>query len=583
MGILRHIYIRMTGEQQLLDENQERSGDTRAIRQNRTHRQSEADKQISPAPIKLGGAPAVVAKEDEDTKRSSTRVLNPSRREELSAQRRKKEKLVIWGVDSLTPTDAPVYSEENPWYAATGRIQRVLTSLIPPYTSTPSGASNWFYHLYRYYLNLADFASTRRLNKFSIVHKRWRPSFSKEQKDSRKFYLSHTGQIANVVSVFDWTFRQRSPGAVAGNYYLNVNKLWNGLLYLGENTVSTYSPGIATTIAEIPYIGANWFTGKVRYIPTFTPTLVASDGRHIYVSIAVAWSTPQFDFFDFTARGYPNQDVDLVDNFLIQEPDFTASIFQDVEVDGTPIPPTAFPRSERVEEDAFNRREHVLRRTLSDWSGSRRTFEQGPWNPILDPVVEGKIFRWKYDTENPDIAPAFSMMDISYQGDGTKAGEQDFKSMFLSSLEDGNPHKQRWIEIKNYRLLQMASDPLYTQTEINLANDYLTLGEGYSILQPGFVYYPTGEALYLGKLKKAGMFPSNPKVYRGKLPINMSTYAAAYNYLPRPSSSPTSFFQPFLTTHEDMLAAEWTDVTEEYTWSGVSTYQNIFYAHRKKV
>ena len=59
MGILRQIYVRMTGEQQLLNENKERSGDTRAIRQNRTHRHGEADKQVAPAPTKLGGAPAV--------------------------------------------------------------------------------------------------------------------------------------------------------------------------------------------------------------------------------------------------------------------------------------------------------------------------------------------------------------------------------------------------------------------------------------------------------------------------------------------------------------------------------------------
>jgi len=583
MGLLaRKINVFMTGERQLLDENKERSGDTRAIRQNRTHRKSEADKQVTPALPQIGGANAVKAEGDSNPigQMNSTRVIVPTRREELSAQRRKK-KLVIWGVDSITPTDAPVDSEEKIWYAAMGIVTRVLTSLVPPYTSEPTGVAGWFYHTYLYYLQLAYPASTPRINKFSIINKRWRPSFSKEQKDSRKFYLSHTAQVANVVSEFDWTFRQRSPGAVAGSYYLNEEKIWNGLYHLTSRTIPTDSPGIATTIAEIPYLGADWFTGKVRYIPTFVPTLVASDGRYIYVSIAVAWSTPQFSFFDFTARGYPNQDIPLASGY--QESNFVASIFQAVDQSGTPLPPTAFPRSTGVEGDTFNRNEHVVRRKLSDWLGGRRTFEQGPWNPISDPVVEAKIFRWKYDTEDPDTAPAFSMTDISYQGDGTKAGEQNFQSMFLSSLEDGNPHKQRWVELKNYRLLQMASTPNYTDTEIDLANDYLYLGSGSSIIQPGFVYYPTGEALYLGKLKKGGMFPNAPKVYRRNLPINMTTYAAAYNYLPRPSSHPDSFFAHFLTTHEDMLGANWTDVTDEYTWSGVSTYQDIFYAHRKKV
>lgn len=606
MGILRQIYVRMTGEQQLLNENKERSGDTRAIRQNRTHRHGEADKQVAPAPTKLGGAPAVKTAEEDESRRRSSRVNNSSRDEELSAQRRKKKKLDVWGAEDLVHMDVNIYTEDHPWLATTSTAVERLPE-DPPYTSTARNVNTgWSYHLYRFYLAIRNIVTTTRRNSFKISDMKWRPTFTQEQKDSRRFRLSHTGQLINVVKEFDWTFRQRSLSLVAGKYDLNYVVIWNGLYYVGEGSRARYelqyeSMGIPPVIAEPPYMRPDWFSDKVKYVNTGISPLVASDGRYIYVSIAIAWSKPQYDFFYFDAKGYPNHkppyylpiEDPITQYEITPEPNFVSSIFQETGTDGTPIPPTTWPAAARVAGDLFYRDEHVVRRTLSDWRGGRRIFEQGPFDVMLDPIVEGKIFNWKYDTHNPNTSPAFSMTDISYQGDGTKAGEEDFKSMFLSSLADGNPHKQRWNQLKNARISARAADPNYTQTHVNLANDYFSLGSGSSIIQPGFVYYPnTGEALYLGKLKKCDprnkqscvlIFPTEPSVYKGQLPRNMTTYDAALLYLPRPSSNPSSYFQHFLTTHDDMLRANWKDVTAEYQWSGVSASHNNFYAHRKKV
>ena len=266
MGILRQIYVRMTGEQQLLNENKERSGDTRAIRQNRTHRHGEADKQVAPAPTKLGGPPAVKTADEDESRRRSSRVNNSSREEELSAQRRKKKKFSVFGLSNPDPMELePRIGVSTPWTATTSRW--VEWDGTFPYFS-------------RYW---AEDYQEQRTNSYTVIPSQtWAPSFAKEESNNRTYINLPTYVLGKTTFRFDWTFYQRNVPAPTAN-------------------------PLVATLPQLPEPPNTWFPNHPRVSLKHLPSIASSDGRYIWYSTVYALSRPSYNFY-YTYTGVPMQD-----------------------------------------------------------------------------------------------------------------------------------------------------------------------------------------------------------------------------------------------------------------------------------
>lgn len=498
----------MTGEQQLLDENQERSGDTRAIRQNRTHRQSEADKQISPAPIKLGGAPAVVAKEDEDTKRSSTRVLNPSRREELSAQRRKK-KLNVFGLNFQDPFELkPRINVSETWTAA---------------------ASKWIEYqnigplFYDYWLQ--DYQQ-QRTNSYTVIpSQKWAPSFAKEASNNRTYINAPTHELGATTLRMDWTFYQSNiPGEA------NINAL------------------VVATVPQLPEPVNTWFTNHPRFSLNHLPKIAASDGRYIWYSTVYALSRPSYNFYytytntSLQNNGVPNRFYDTQNGG-----EYVREIVARRTQNSYPL--SIAPMSDPTSGYNFDDYRNDNYKRYAGWDFLIRPLNDTTPNAYSQ--VQAYALTWRYDTQNPQSPPNFSEYNLGYTGDGTAAGLHNFASMYLGLLDASHPAKEEWTKML----------ALKTQNEsfATLADRYFdpTYGSGLYSLVPGLVYYKdTGLAIYTGKLKRGGAYPNFPRVYTKTLTLNLSYSSASYR-MPYPSSTPGIYFNRFLTTHEDMIADGW--------------------------
>jgi hypothetical protein len=538
MGLLaRKLNVYMTGERQLLDENKERSGDNRAIRQNRTHRKSEADKQAAPALPQIGGANAVKAEGDKNPigQMNSRRVIDPSRREELSAQRRKKQ-FKVWGINyasSFEPQQR--ISENTPWTATSSKWYRPTIELNIP--------DEW----------QGDYTQQRSNNYIVAPLLKWSPSFTKEDKNSRSYVSGSPHEIENVVIRFDWTFYQ-------------------------SNRPDSTHPLIIASLPQLPQGPSTWFQNHPRVSENHLPAIAASDGRYIWYSVVYATSRPSINFYrirppsdisSFQTGGVLNLYYDFqndglnVDEVVSRRTTYT----------GSPITDPASGYNSGVFGYAYINDND---RRYSGWNFT--VYESVGVPPGLGhgySFVSAYALTWRYDTENPQSPPNFSEYNLGYKGDGTLAGLHNFASMYLGLLDANHPAKEEWTKML---ALKTANESF-----ASLANRYFdpTYGSGFYSLVPGLVYYKdTGLAIYTGKLKRGNFFPNFPRVYTKTLTPNLSYSSASYR-MPYPSSTPGSYFKELLTTHEDMIADGW----EEQANAPVTQFGTAlpyYFTHRLK-
>jgi hypothetical protein len=536
MGLLaRKINVYMTGERQLLDENKERSGDNRAIRQNRTHRKSEADKQAAPALPQIGGANAVKAEGDNNPtgQINSSRVIDPTRREELSAQRRKKNKLSVFGISSPGPY------EPQP-----------RTIVSQSWTAT---ASRWVEYQYIgpfFYDYWAQDHQQQRTNGYIVIpSQKWSPSFAKEASSNRTYINAPTHELGATTFRFDWTFRQTNvPDGEPGNSL------------------------VVATLPQLPTSPSTWFLNHPRVSLEHLPSIAASDGRYIWYSTVYALSRPSYAFYynDPSYTGdWPIQTTGVYNQFYDTQNggDFVREyVSRRTTYTGSPITDPA---------SGYNF-DHYRNDNLKRYGG---------WDFVIKPLnsttpnqysdVQAYGLTWRYDTENLQSPPNFSQYNLGYTGDGTLAGLHNFASMYLGLLDANHPVKEEWI--------QWISRKTATQSFASLATEYFdpTYGFGFYSLVPGLVYYKdTGLAIYTGKLKRGNFFPNFPRVYTKTLTPNLSYSSASY-LMPHPSSTPGSYFKEFLTTHEDMIADGW----EEQANAPVTQFGTAlpyYFTHRLK-
>ena len=513
MGILRQIYIRMTGEQQLLNENKERSGDTRAIRQNRTHRHGEADKQVTPAPTKLGGPPAVKTADEDESRRRSSRVNNSSREEELSAQRRKKKKFSVFGLSNPDPMELePRIGVNTPWTAT---------------------ASEWvgLEDINGFDIFFRDYQQ-QRTNSYTVIPSQtWAPSFAKEASNNRTYINSPTHELGATTFRFNWTFYQ-------SNYQLD------GL---------TVRASVVATLPQLPEPPSTWFTNHPRVSLKHLPSIASSDGRYIWYSTVYALSRPSYNFYySYTNRSVPDVSMQAHGN---------ENRFYDFQNGGVFVREIVSRRTQNYYPASLD----PMTDAFSDWNydyyNSDNYKRYAGWDFLIKPLndttpniwsqVQAYALTWRYDTQNPQSPPNFSTHNLGYTGDGTVAGLHNFASMYLGLLDANHPAKEEWTKML---ALKTANESFAA-----LANRYFdpTYGPGFYSLVAGLVYYKdTGLAIYTGKLKRGASFPNFPRVYTKTLTPNLSYSSASYR-MPYPSSTPGSYFKEYLTTHEDMIAAGW--------------------------
>jgi len=534
MGLLAsQINVYMSGNRQLLDENKERNSDTRAVRQNRNHSKSEADKQVSPAPDKVGGA-ATTTKEDTQATLNSTRVSNPQRKEELSAQRKNK-KFKVFGIeypDSFETQPRTIVSET--WTATASKW-------IEYQFIGPQFADYW----------VQDYQQ-QRTNSYEVIPSQtWRPFFATEKTNNRTYTNSPSYTLGKTTFKFDWTFYQSNyPDGTPG------------------------SSLIVATLPQLPEPINTWFSNHPRISLNHLPPIAASDGRYIWYSAVYALSRPSHNFYYTTSDGLiPMQDSGNNNRFY----DFQngGELVREVVSRRTQ---NSYPLSETPELDPTS--------GYNPLSGSDNFKRFRGWDFVIEPFnntfvrnaysnVQAYALVWRYDTQNPQNPPNLSEHNLGYRGDGTFADFRNFASNYLGSLDANHPAKEQWIT--------MVAQKTANESFSTLANRYFdpTYGSGFYSLVPGLVYYKdTGLAIYTGKLKKAGIFPTFPRVYTKTLDANLSYSSASYR-LPYPSSTPGSYFKESLTTHEDMLANGW----EEQLKASVAQFGNAlpyYFTHRAK-
>ena len=531
MGILRQIYIRMTGEQQLLNENKERSGDTRAIRQNRTHRHGEADKQVAPAPTKLGGAPAVKTADEDESRRRSSRVNNSSREEELSAQRRKKKKFSVFGLSNPDPMELePRIGVNTPWTATASRW--IEYQNIGPF-------------FYDYW---AQDYQQQRTNSYTVIPSQtWAPSFAKEESNNRTYINSPTHVLGKTTFRFDWTFYQQNiPDGTPGNSL------------------------VVATLPQLPEPPNTWFTNHPRVSLKHLPSIASSDGRYIWYSTVYALSRPSYNFYytdtltSMQTNGVPNLFIDTQNGGVFVR-EIVARRTQNS------YPASIAPQLDPTSGYNFADYRNDNGKRYAGWDFITRPLNYT--NPNVYSQVQAYALTWRYDTQNPQSPPTFSTYNLGYTGDGTAAGLHNFASMYLGLLDASHPAKEEWTKM-------LALKPA-NESFAALADRYFdpTYGPGFYSLVPGLVYYKdTGLAIYTGKLKRGAYFPNFPRVYTKTLTPNLSYSSASYR-MPYPSSTPGSYFKESLTTHEDMIAYGWEEQADAPV-SQFGTALPYYFTHR---
>lgn len=386
MGILRQIYVRMTGEQQLLNENKERSGDTRAIRQNRTHRKSEADKQVAPAPTKLGGPAAVKAEDEDESRRRSSRVNNSSREEELSAQRRKKKFSVfgIWGlVNNIIQFESlpgSIFAVAAPFQAT--QSARVRT--LHPFPDTLGNITN---------VSFPTSITTRteeRLNKYSYSTRITNIKFVKQETSSQTLLNTPVHTETGALDYFDWTSYQ-------SDYPHNYQQV-NGVTVtdLKYVPVATQPPQLLPSISQ-------WLVDKSDMsTSTFYP-LITCDGRYIYYSTMYYKYRPNLSFTS-NVRKYESNVSPLI----------------------TPHGTLGFslPFYERFTE-------------YVDRLEAYQIFNQSG----------GVGLYWVFDTKTQNSS--LRTESLNYQGDGTYRDERTPATNFLEFLSSNDPIKASWLAYRN--------------------------------------------------------------------------------------------------------------------------------------
>jgi len=515
MGLLaRKINILMTGERQLLDENKERSGDTRAVRQNRTHRTSEANKQATPALPQIGSPPAIIS--EKDAKSGKFVSVNEGLRPEPAAQRRKKQ-FKVWGID----------------YASSYEAQPRVAVSIPWTANTVD------------YFTGQQYQEQRNNNYTLAPLLRWRPSFTKDDKNNRSYVSSPAHEIGNIVIRFDWTFYQ----------------------------------AVNTTVSNPPQLSdspSTWFQNHPRVSENHLPAIAASDGRYIWYSVVYATSRPSLNFYtadgsgDFRTFGTTNRYYDFNNGgSVVAERVSRRTTY-------TGASPQTDPAS------GYNSGVYGMDYITDNWirySGwDFRVYESVGVPPGLGrgySFVSAYALTWRYDTENPQSPPNFSEYNLGYKGDGTLAGLHNFASMYLGLLDANHPAKEEWTK--------WLAGKTATQSFASLANQYFdpTYGSGFYSLVPGLVYYKdTGLAIYTGKLRRGNFFPNFPRVYTKTLTPNLPYWLASHR-MPHPSSTPGSNFKEFLTTHEDMIADGWVEQTSAPV-APVGNAIPYYFTHRSK-
>lgn len=385
MGILRHIYIRMTGEQQLVNENKERSGDTRVIRQNRTHRKRESDNQVAPAPKQLGQPPAT-EKEDDDLRGSSSRVNNSSRKEELSAQRRKKKKFSVFGIWGLVNNEIQFENLPGSIFAVAEPFQATQSARVRTLHPFSDSLGNIFN------VSFPTSIITRteeRLNKYSYSTKITNIKFVKQETESTTFLDTPVHTEAGVVDYFDWTVYQLD--------YPHIYQQVNGFTV----TDLTHVP-VATGPPQLLPSTSEWLADKSQIsTSTFYP-LISCDGRYIYYSTMYSKHRP---------------DLSFTSNVIKYESNVSPLI--------TPHGTLGFtlPFYERFTE-YVDRRDHMF-------------FNQSG----------GVGLYWVFDTETQNST--LRTENLNYQGDGTYRDTRLNSTNFLEFLSSNDPIKASWLAYRN--------------------------------------------------------------------------------------------------------------------------------------
>ena len=541
MGILRQIYIRMTGEQQLLNENKERSGDTRAIRQNRTHRHGEADKQVTPAPTKLGGPPAVKTAEEDESRRRSSRVNNSSREEELSAQRRKK-KFTMYGISGLSNNSIPFSDAPNSQVSVTKpflAIQSASDWTVTPFLDSFGALDGYFSR------RTGTITRTvQRTNAYRYASKLLKISFNSIKNETRAIFNTPHHVEPGVVELFNWTFHQSSMEKPA------IYQIINGQVL----SVPEYAP----EHAELPQLEPHsrvWFSDKKKLDETSSSTtlkpLITCDGRYIYYSsffIIKAASDSMYRAYTNLWYGPNFSDADNAiftkgrvghDYYRVLYPDIL--LFANGNSSWSPI-------REQWSEYLTYRGEHPYLAAGHRWSPAVRDY----WT-----LVSGSGIYWRFDTQtNTSELRSASLGQPTVT---TYLSNIGIEVDYLNNLWDGDPMKTLWLAIKGTSTDYNVSQSIATQF---LSNSFNT---GYRKFRIGLVYYPdTGEALYTANyIIDNGTLAQTPRVYTKKLSPGMELRLVHETALPYGAVNP----EQFQLTHEQMIYGQW-KYQGEYKYPG---------------
>jgi len=533
MGLLaRKINILMTGERQLLDENKERSGDNRAIRQNRTHRKSEADKQVTPA--LPNGANAVKAEGDKTPwwaigQMNITRVIDPTRREELSAQRRKK-KFTMYGISGLSNDSVPFSEVPNSQISVTRPFQAIQSAFVRTLRTvydafgTATGT-----------LSTATGVTTRtlqRTNEYKYVSKSLRIYFNSVKSEKRTTFNTLHHEEPGVVEQFDWTFHQSSMP----------------LTYQVINGMVISNAQYASELAQLPLLephSREWFSDKKKLHATSSSTtlkpLITCDGRYIYYSSFFIIKTPAESMYragTLLSEGLSgsNGDNQIFNTGRVGE-DYYRVQYPDVLFYDNPNTPSE-PFIEQWGEYLTYRGVHPYLSAGNIYTPAVRD----NWT-----LVSGSGIYWRFDTHTNT-----SELQSALLGQPTSTvfvSNIGIEVDYLNNLWDGDPMKTRWLAIKgtetSYGVLQ------------SLANQFLStsFNTGYRQFRIGLVYYPdTGEALYTANyIIINGTLAQTPRVYTRKLSPGMELPLVHQTALPSAAVNP----EQFQLTHEQMISGQW--------------------------
>lgn len=252
------------GLQHLLGTNKERAAANRYELEDRKKRKAVAAQNAE-------AAAAATAAAEEEPRGSVPDLYSP---DEPAARRRKKG-LKVFGVNNIDS------------FAVAGTVQQAsipFTGYAATWKWNESSEINLRVFGLPYTLEYYNVVPVPLTNFYSAQHTSWRPNFNEELKNSRKFYLGDAYTINNDLTGLDWTFSHRSqldgvPGATP--------------------SVAT-PPTLPFLLEDKVVVDQNAFPYPVRadspWIEDGT-VLTRSDGKFIYHSRLVIYSTPTAEFF----------------------------------------------------------------------------------------------------------------------------------------------------------------------------------------------------------------------------------------------------------------------------------------------